>query len=184
MYNINNPLFTSKQNRDNHSHIGLQHPQHHHQKSNGGRESRLRSSSEANLLHTSSAMTTLGISPRQMSNRRHSIAPIDPGLMYETRHHHNHPHNHQHHHHHHHHQQQQQQHAGGSTIAYPVQPVSPQPASLLQPQQPHLQMRAVEAAGTTVKVRRVLDFLFSIFIIIIYILLSMFFARKRANFGY
>ncbi|XP_058792747.1 ATP-binding cassette sub-family G member 8 isoform X2 [Phymastichus coffea] len=116
------------QARDAHSHIGLQQQQHLAMK----RESRMRSASEANLLHAHSA---IGVSPRTQhphhpqNNRRHSIAPIDPGLIYERHPAHHLVHQQMMHQHQHQHQQQQ---------------VSVQ---LQSPQHPHLQLRGVEASG-------------------------------------
>ncbi|CAB0033093.1 unnamed protein product [Trichogramma brassicae] len=79
------------------SSIGLSHHHNHHYNKTG-RESRLRSASEANLLQSSSASTGAGgghlmmasSSPRPsaLGNRRHSIAPIDPGLHHHYAQHH------------------------------------------------------------------------------------------------
>ncbi|XP_001606113.1 ATP-binding cassette sub-family G member 8 [Nasonia vitripennis] len=131
----------SAQGRETHSHIGLQHqpPHHQHMHHHPGmkpvtRESRMRSASEANLLQSgTSAVSATTMTSRAMTNRRHSIAPIDPGLVYDR-----HP-------------------------AHMIHPQILQQQQLQQqfqqqqmqmqqtPQHPHLQLRGVEAAGRAVK---------------------------------
>ncbi|KAJ8687852.1 hypothetical protein QAD02_023647 [Eretmocerus hayati] len=79
------------------------------------RESRMRSASEANLLSTPSGTINA------MTSHRHSIAPIDPGLLYAER----------------------------QTPHETMEP--PQQLIQNQMQHPHLQLRAVEAVGPTAK---------------------------------
>lgn len=142
VYIITKTKLCSKQGRDTQSHIGLQHPPPHHQhmQHHPGmkpvtRESRMRSASEANLLQSgTSAVSVTTMTSRAMTNRRHSIAPIDPGLVYDR-----HP-------------------------AHMIHPQILQQQQLQQqfqqqqmqmqqtPQHPHLQLRGVEAAGRAVKV--------------------------------
>ncbi|XP_011499195.1 PREDICTED: ATP-binding cassette sub-family G member 8 isoform X2 [Ceratosolen solmsi marchali] len=119
---------SARSDPDFRNNVSPQHNHHHHILKPVNRESRMRSASEANLLQTTTSPTAISLSPRPMTNRRHSIAPIDPGHVYDR-----HPA--------HilppqllqqsmHHQQQQQ-----------MQP----------PQHPHLQMRGIEANGRLIK---------------------------------